>query len=115
MINKEVHYVRKGHLGRRFRVCQFGVAIRDEQDILVLLRRFRKWSKDIYPDEFEGSGCWKKLTFGHMSVYRIIPFATLAFLDYAFNIRSHVRPEKLVFQRIIYATMAGESRKWWMI
>lgn len=82
--------MRRRRCVRKYRTSKFGVVIRDDEDVLVLLRHFRKRSKDILCDKFEGPGCWKKLKFAFMRLRRIVPCATLAFADYALNICSHV-------------------------
>lgn len=67
----------------------FAVAICGDEDALVVLRRFRKRSKDIFRGEFEVSCCWKKLKFASSIIGRIIPCETLAFADYALNTCGH--------------------------
>lgn len=79
------------------------------------LRRTRKRFKDILRDDFEGSGCCKKVKFGLIAVFRIVPRANLSFPDYARNICNQVKPVKLASQRILRATQAGVSRNWWMM
>lgn len=60
-----------------------------------MLHRFKKLGKDIHCDEFEESSYGKELKFTHMTLCRMIPWATLAFADYALKICSHLRPLKL--------------------
>lgn len=42
---KEICCVRKSRFGRRYRACQFGIAIREKKNVLVVLSCFRKRSK----------------------------------------------------------------------
>lgn len=88
------------------------IAIRDNEDILVLLLRFRIRSKDIPCDHFEGFGCGKVLKLASMVVCRTFMCAALTYADYAFNTCNYVRPVKFASQRIVHVTVAGMYRNW---
>lgn len=70
MVVGKVCYVRRRRFARRCRACKFGLAIRDDEDSLVVLRRFRNFLTDIHRDDFEESISWKNLKLALMTVFR---------------------------------------------
>lgn len=89
-MKKKFCYVRIRRLGHEYFACSFGIAISDDEDLLVVLHLFKKLFKNLYCDEFERFSNWKELKFSLMAECQITLFAILAFADYEVKICSHV-------------------------
>lgn len=77
MIKEKLCNVRRRLFGCRYRVCSCRIAICDDEDVLIVLHRFRKWSKDYHRDKFESFGCWKESKLAFTAVCCINLGATL--------------------------------------
>lgn len=97
---------RRRRSGRRYRACLLYVAVSDDHGVSVVLRRFKRHSKDIHLHTFEGFNYCKKLNLMIMVICLYLPSAILATVEFAIHICSHVMSVRLPSQRIVYAKMA---------
>lgn len=59
MVDRKVCYVRGRFFERRYRACTFEVSIRDDESIMVVLRRLNKQSKKTILMETRGLSAGK--------------------------------------------------------
>lgn len=97
------------------RLCYLGIAVCNNQDVLITLHSFLKWSVNLYRHKFEKNAGQEELLAMPATLFRITIGTDHADPYNMINVGSHMEPLRSTPQLVVHAALARIPWNWWVV